>query len=199
MERREALRLLVAGAAIPALSPEMIAFLEVAHARIAAGYAPRTLNAAQNAAMTVIVDLIIPETDTPGAKAARVNEFIDLILTEWATEEERQKFLEGLANVDQRSTAFFGKTFVDCGKAQQEEILRELDQGLSIEREELTPHRPVQKTKNNQLQGNFFGALKRLTLYGYYTSEMGFKQELQEEIIPGAFHGCAPLTGAKKA
>jgi hypothetical protein len=198
MERREALRLLAAGAVIPAISPEMMAFFEAAHAQIAAGYAPRTLNAPQNAAVTVMVDMIIPETDTPGAKAARVNEFIDLILTEWATEEERQKFLEGLENVDQRSNALFGKNFVDCGKAQQEDILRGLDQGLSIEREKLTPHRAAQRTRNKQMQGNFFGVLKRLTLYGYYTSEIGFKQELQEEIIPGAFHGCAPLTGAKK-
>jgi hypothetical protein len=198
MERREALRLLAAGALIPALSPEMMAFFEAAHEQIAAGYAARTLNAQQNAAVTVMVDMIIPETDTPGAKAARVNEFIDLILTEWATEEERQKFLEGLANVDRRSNALFGKNFVDCRKAQQEQILRELDQGLSIEREELNPYRATRQTKNNQMQGNFFGVLKRLTLYGYYTSEIGFKQERQEEIIPGAFHGCAPLTEAKK-
>jgi hypothetical protein len=43
----------------------------------------RTLNPHQNATVTAISEIIIPQTDTPGAKAARVNEFIDLILTEW--------------------------------------------------------------------------------------------------------------------
>jgi hypothetical protein len=199
MERREALRLLAAGAVVPAISPKMMAFFEAAQAQIAVGYALRTLNTRQNAIVTAMADLIIPETDTPGAKAARVNEFLDVILTEWATEEERRNFLEGIENVDQRGKALFGKTFVDCEKAKQEEILRELDQALAVEREELTPHRPRRETKNNQLQGNFFGVLKRLTLYGYYTSEIGFRQELQEEIIPGAYDGCTPLAQAKKA
>ena len=44
-----------------------------------------------------MIDQIIPSTDTPGAKGARVNEFIDVILTEWATPEERKNFLDGLA------------------------------------------------------------------------------------------------------
>jgi hypothetical protein len=200
MERREALRLLAAGAVVPAISPRMMTFFEAAQARIAGGYAPRTLNAPQSAIVTVMVDMIIPETDTPGAKAARVNEFIDFILTEWSTEEERRNFLEGVENVDQRGQMLFGKTFVGCEKTQQEEILRELDQALAIEREEIVPRRrPARETKNKQLQGTFFGVLKRLTLYGYYTSEIGFKQELQEEIIPATYNGCMPLAQAKKA
>jgi hypothetical protein len=199
MERRDALRLLLAGAVSPAIPRDMLAFFEVAQAQISAGYALRTLNVHQNATVTAIVDLVLPETDTPGAKAARVNEFIDLILAEWATEEERRNFLEGVENVDLRGRALFANTFMDCEKTQQEEILRELDQALAVEREEIVPRRPTRESKNKQLQGNFFGVLKRLTIYGYYTSEIGFRQELQEEIIPGAYDGCIPLTPAKKA
>jgi hypothetical protein len=198
MERRNVLRLLAAGFAIPAIPGEMLAFFELAQARIATGYTLRTLSTHENAIVTTMVDLIIPETDTPGAKAARVNEFIDLILTEWATEEERRNFLGGIENANERGRTLFGKTFVDCAKVQQEEILRELDQALAVEREELAPHRSGPTKKNTQLQGNFFGVMKRLTLYGYYTSEIGFRQELQEEIIPGAYDGCTPLTPEKK-
>jgi Gluconate 2-dehydrogenase subunit 3 len=199
MERRDALRLLLAGAVIPAIPRDTLAFFELAHRQIAAGYALRTLNVHQNATVAAMVDLIIPETDTPGAKAARVNEFIDLILTEWATEEERRNFLEGVENVDLRGRAVFAKTFMDCEEAQQEEILRELDQAFAVEREEIVPRRPTRESKNKQLQGNFFGVLKRLTIYGYYTSEIGITQELQEAIIPGAYDGCIPLKQAKKA
>ena len=60
----------------------------------------KTLNPHQNATITTISELIIPQTNTPGAKAARVNEFIDLILTEWYDEEEKATFMTGLAEVD---------------------------------------------------------------------------------------------------
>jgi len=56
-----------------------------------------------------MVDQIIPATETPGAKGALVNEFIDVILTEWANDEERRNFLSGLADMDKQSNTLFGK------------------------------------------------------------------------------------------
>ena len=35
--------------------------------------------------------------------------------------------------------------------------------------------------------------MKQLTLVGYYTSEIGFEQELREEIIPPRHAGCVPI------
>src|SRR5205807_3666628 len=92
MQRREALRLLMAGGVLPALPRNLFAFLQGAHP--ASGYAMRTLNPHQNETVVSMIDQIIPATDTPGAKAARVNEFIDVILTEWANDEERRNFLD---------------------------------------------------------------------------------------------------------
>src|SRR5579859_5546953 len=93
MHRRELFRLLGAGAVLPAVPPELFAMLR--QAQPGEGYALRTLDAHRNATVVAMIDLILPATDTPGAKGARVNEFIDLILTEWATEEERKEFLDG--------------------------------------------------------------------------------------------------------
>ncbi len=109
MRRREALKLLMAGGVLPALPTDLFAFFQGAHP--ASGYALRTLNPHQNDTVVAMIDLILPETDTPGAKAARVNEFIDVILTEWAVDEERQDFLAGLAGVDKQSNELFGKDF----------------------------------------------------------------------------------------
>src|SRR5260370_25028789 len=75
----------------------------------------------------VLTDLIITETDTPGAKAALVNEFIDVILTEWANDAERQNFLQGLAGIDQQSQELFGTDFVDATPQQQATLLRAVD------------------------------------------------------------------------
>src|SRR5713226_37929 len=125
MQRREALKLLLAGGVLPALPTDLIAFFHGAHP--ASGYALRTLNPHQNDTVLAMIDQIIPATDTPGAKAARVNEFIDVILTEWAFDDERQNFLAGLAGVDKKSNELFGENFADASSEQQITLLRSLD------------------------------------------------------------------------
>jgi hypothetical protein len=199
MQRRELFKLFTAGAVMPVMDSPLLAMFQAAQPK--SNYTLRTLNPHQNATLVTMTDLIIPETDTPGAKAVRVNEFIDLILTEWAHDDERQNFLTGLDEVDKRSNALFAKDFIDASPVQQDALLRELDQGFTIERE-YNAHRPyVRRIQNyyDQLQGNFFGIVKRMTLYGYYTSEIGFTKELHKEIIPGAYHGCTPVTDTSKA
>jgi len=197
MQRRDLLKLLTAGAALPAFTPDLLALMQ--EAQPSSGYVLQTLNAHQNATVTSMIDLIIPATETPGAKAVRVNEFIDVILTGWAEPGERTRFLAGLDSVDKRTSVLFGKDFIACSVPQQEEVLRGLDQEYAMEREELVKRRLPRTEHYTQLHTGFFGMLKRMTLYGYYTSEVGFKQELREEIIPGFFHGCTPVPADKKA
>ena len=191
MQRRDALRLLVTGAVLPTLTPEAFAFFRAAHP--AAGYALKTLNSHQNATVVAMTDLIVPSTDTPGAKTALVNEFIDLILTEWATEEERANFLGGLAGVDKQSNDLFGKDFIDASPAQQTALLRSMDDGAMVEHARAPRAPDMVRERDKQLQGNFWVVFKGITLHGYYTSEIGFTQELKLQIIPGAQHGCTPV------
>jgi Gluconate 2-dehydrogenase subunit 3 len=191
MQRRDALRLLVTGAVLPTLTPEAFAFFRAAHP--AAGYALRTLNPHQNATVVAMTDLIVPATDTPGAKGALVNEFIDLILTEWATEEERANFLGGLAGVDKQSNDLFGKDFIDASPAQQTALLRSMDDAAMAEHARAPREPEMARERDKQLQGNFWVVFKGITLHGYYTSEIGFTQELKLQIIPGAQHGCTPV------
>src|SRR5213080_632158 len=117
MQRREALRLLMAGGVLRALPTNLFAFFQGAHP--ASGYTLRTLNPHQNDTVVAMIDQIIPATDTPGAKAARVNEFIDVILTQWATEDERRHFLDGLADVGKQGNELFGKDFAAASSVQQ--------------------------------------------------------------------------------
>ena len=191
MQRRELFRLLGAGVALPAFDSNLLAMFQDAQPK--SGYTLRTLNPHQNATLVILTDLIIPETDTPGAKAVRVNEFIDLILTEWAHEDERQRFMAGFAEVDQLSNALFAKDFVDVTPVQQAAVITELDQHLAVERENERNSPYVRRRRYNQLSNSFFASVKYMTLYGYYTSEIGFTKELGKEIIPGAYHGCNPL------
>src|SRR4030088_1131234 len=132
MQRREALRLLMAGGALPALPSDLFAFFQGAHPALA--YTLRTLNPHQNDTVVAMIDQIIPATDTPGAKGARVNEFIDVILTDWAVDEERRNFLAGLAGVDKQSNELFGKDFVDASASQQLVLLRAMDESVATAR-----------------------------------------------------------------
>ena len=202
MHRRDLLKIISMGAALPALTPDLLAMMQDAHP--ASGYTPKTLTPHQNETLVVMTDLIIPVTDTPGAKAAKVNEFIDVVLTGWATEAERTRFLTDLDAVDKRTNLLFGKNFVALTVPQQEDVLRALDEETSIARYKEKLLNPTGEEEDDdahysQLNDSFFEVLKRLTLTGYYTSEIGFTQELKEKIIPGAFHGCTPLPAENKA
>jgi glucoside 3-dehydrogenase (cytochrome c) hitch-hiker subunit len=198
MYRRDLLRLLSAAAVTPVLPPELSSLLQ--QAQPTPGYSLRTFTPHQNDTVVAMIDLIIPETDTPGAKAARVNEFMDVILTDWAAEEEKARFLSGLNDVDAQSTALFGKKFVDASTLQQTALLQALDDSIDWshgplpEKSDAPPGRPF-----IQLRGEFFRSLKLMTIHGYYTSEIGQTRELKREIIPGAFHGCVPVAAGKKA
>jgi glucoside 3-dehydrogenase (cytochrome c) hitch-hiker subunit len=198
MQRREALRLLMAGGVLPALPTNLFAFFQGAHP--ASGYTLRTLNPHQNDTVVGMIDQIIPATDTPGAKGARVNEFIDVILTEWADAEERKNFLDGLAGVDKQTNDLFGKNFVDASPAQQVTLLRSMDESVAAQRTRRMRHgNTIPEERDKQLRGEFFNVFKGITVHGYYTSEIGFSQELNLQIIPGAQHGCVPLPAEKKA
>jgi gluconate 2-dehydrogenase gamma chain len=192
MQRREALKLLLAGGVLPAVPADLFGLFRDSHP--ASGYAVRTLDAHQNDLVVAMIDQIIPATDTPGAKEARVNEFIDVILTEWANDEERSKFLTGLADVEKQSNALFGKNFADASSEQQVTLLRSLDEFAAVARARLEHKtRPPfwePQGRDLQMQDDFFTVFKKMTVHGYYTSEIGFSQELKLQIIPGAQHGC---------
>jgi hypothetical protein len=198
MQRREALKLLMAGGVLPALPTDLFAFFQDTHP--ASGYALRTLNPHQNDTVVAMIEQIIPATDTPGAKAARVNEFIDVILTEWAVDDERQNFLAGLSGVDKQSNELYGKNFVEASSAQQVALLQAMDESVAAARARRMRHgNTIPEDRDRQLRGEFFSVFKGITLHGYYTSEIGFAQELNLQIIPGAQHGCVPLPEQKKA
>ncbi len=197
MQRRDALKFLAAGALAPSAVPELFAFFQDAHPT--SGYALRTFNPHQNATVVLMSEIILPETETPGAKGARVNEFIDVILTEWATEDDRKNFLAGLADVDKQSNELFGKDLVDASPAQQLALMRALDESIALGPPRPARHGNTVPDWDTQLKGKFFTVFKNITLHGYYTSEVGFTRELGLAIIPGAQHGCVPVAAEKKA
>ena len=180
LDRRQALRTLAFGGigavAAPAWAETLAeiarahadhAHTAVAAAAEAAPWAPKVFNAHQNETVVLLSEMIIPQTDTPGAKAAKVNEFVDLVLDD-ANETERKQFLNGLAWMDGRSQELFGTDFVSAPAEQQTALLTIVAS-------------PKNKAFEDQVGIDFFKAIKALTITGYYTSEIGMKQELGDD------------------
>ena len=185
--RRQAIRALAAGAvgaAAPAGWVESLAALsrQQAHAHAADAvitaqdWTPKTLTAQQNELVVALTELIIPATDTPGAKAARVNRFVDQVLTD-APAAVRGSFTRGLTWVDARSRALFKKDFLTASAEQQTALLMEMSSDVE---------------QDERIGREFFQAIKGMTINGYYTSEIGLRQELGDngQLFLPQFQGC---------
>lgn len=192
--RRDALKLLGAACAAPMLAglsaEELLGFGRGLHARLAdpALYVFKTLDPHQAETVALLVDRILPATDTPGALAVKAHEFIDIMLTEVVEAAERDRFLKGLAQLDAASRAAGGRDFVACPPAQQIELMNAQEEEAAA----AAAAAPVEMSwgRRRPPKAHFFHQLKHLTLLAYYTSEPGLVRELGFEVMPGAYAGC---------
>jgi hypothetical protein len=141
-------------------------------------WTPKVLSAAQNDTVVTLAEIIIPKTETPGATDARVNEFIDGVLAD-ASEDNRKKFLDGLAWLDTHTTEAHGAPFTKLTHEQQVAVLTALST--------LPPDAsPVPSG------AEFFQAIKSLTVTGYYTSEIAMREEIGDDgnMFFAEFKGC---------
>src|SRR5437660_8949348 len=139
MNRRELLGGLCATIALPVFAglpaDGLWATGRRVHARARGrGRAFQVLDPHESETVATIAEMIIPATDTPGARAAEVHRFIDLLLAEWAADDERAKFLKGLADVDARARTAFGGDFLSATDAQRGTILTQLDAEAQAQR-----------------------------------------------------------------
>ena len=124
--RREALRrtALVMGAA---LASSTVAAADSALWAATPGWAPRTLSADQLETIATIAEHIIPATDTPGARAAGVHRLVDVMLSDYYGAAERDRFLAGIAALDQRAQRAHRLAFVQCTAHDRIALLTALD------------------------------------------------------------------------
>ncbi|MEI6714987.1 MAG: gluconate 2-dehydrogenase subunit 3 family protein [Verrucomicrobiota bacterium] len=134
-------------------------------------------NADQELLLSEIADVIIPTTDTPGAKAAGVEKFIIRLVRDCYIKPEQQTFHDGLAKLEADCKEKFGKGFVALDAAQKIEAIQHA-------------------TAKNR---GFFSTMRQLTVAGYFTSEIGATKALEYLPIPGKFQGDVPLKPGQKA
>lgn len=187
--RRRAIRTIAAGALGAATSSAWVESLtafarQQAHSHAGQGaiqasdWTPKVLTTTQNDLVVTLTEMVIPQTDTPGAKAAGVNRFIDSVLHA-APAANRKRFVQGLDWLDERSRTLYKKDFLSASAADQTSLLSKLaDQ--------------ENKSAADQTGVQFFRAIKSMTIDGYYTSEIGLMQELGDspQMFLAEFPGC---------
>jgi hypothetical protein len=135
-----------------------------------------------------IADTILPETKTPGAKAAGVGPFIAMMVADTYSPRWQDLFLEGLKTLERESTMQNGGGFIASSPAQRLALLERLDrEAIEYMRGPLAdrPH--------------YFRMIKELTLLGYFTSEIGYTQAQRYVETPGRFDPRTTYTVGDKA
>jgi hypothetical protein len=122
---------------------------------------------AENRTLIEMSERIIPADDnSPGAKEARVSEYIDMIAS-IANDQTKKEWRDGLAAINKMSRDLFGKDFAEASESQQVQLL------TAISKNEMKP--PASQTAEEK----FFKTMKNATIDGYYTSEIGIHKELK--------------------
>lgn len=208
MDRREAIRnvTLLFGGAITA-STFSVLFEGCTNTEKKAGN-EALFSPEQQAVITEMADIIIPQTSSPGAKAAGVGPFIAMMLEECYPEDVQKLFSEGLTKVDQMSKDQFKSSFVNLDVEKRNAVVRKLADDTIAERKADKEKEKAAEEKNaakknpqDKAPGKtyFFALIRELTLLGYFTSEVGAKESLAYLPIPGRWDACTDLKPDQKA
>lgn len=136
-----------------------------------------------------VAETILPETKTPGAKAAGVGEFIPVMVRDCYTEEDQKIFIEGLTKLEESANKKYKKNFQQLSASERTTLLIEID------KEQQEYH----NNKKAEEPNHYFRMLKELTMLGYFTSEAGATQALRYNPIPGRYDGDIPYKKGDRA
>lgn len=178
MERREAIKRTAAIMGGVIFAPSILGVLKGCTATDDP-WKPVLFNSSQADLAKTLSETIIPETDTPGAIEVGVPGFIEKMVNEVYTEEQRIAFLEGLDSFDSECVNETGKSFADLSSDEKLEYAYEMNRIALTDQTAGIPH--------------FFLQFKELTMVGYFTSEVGATQVLRYEPVPGFYDGCIPF------
>lgn len=165
-----------------------------------------------------IAETILPRTATPGAKDAKVGEFMNVMVRDCYTPRDQKIFKDGLGSIDKLSKEKYNDGFMQLQAQQRTELLTALDQEAKdysksdeykAKRDELNQEEnrkdSLAQSKGNfgysriQMPKHYFAMMKELTLLGFFTSEPGATKALRYSAVPGKYEPCIPYQKGDKA
>ncbi len=161
-----------------------------------------------------VAETIIPATATPGAKAAKVGDFMKVMVTDCYTEKQQAAFTKGISDLDEACKKANSKSFIDCTPQQRHDFLVGLEKeakAFNTKRDEDDkPKMEALKETNSKLPwkeqkefegspSHYYTMMKQLTLLGFFTSKTGMTETLRHVPVPGKYDGAVPYTKGDKA
>ena len=137
--------------------------------------AQSSLTRSQTEMLATMVETIIPATDTPGAKALNVHQFVQKMVTDCYEKKVQDNLSDGLNALDGLAQKSFNKSFANGDTAQRTALLTQLAQS------------------SDTAQKDFYALVKNLTIRGYMSSEYVMTNLTHYEFIPSRYHGCVPV------
>lgn len=136
-----------------------------------------------------IAETIIPKTDTPGAKDAKLGQFMNVMVRDCYTEENQKIVSVGLKTIERLCREKNGKNFKNITLEQRTALLTAIDQEQAAYSRAKKPEGPP----------HYFRLMKELTLLGYFTSEPGATRTLRYVAVPGRYDPCIPYQKGERA
>ena len=159
-----------------------------------------------------IGETILPQTATPGAKAANVGQFMTVMVNDCYEESDQKVFRDGMGKLNEAADKKFGTKFMKLSPQQRHDLLVQLDKDSKDyqkkvdafnEQEDLKERNEISggnlKYVRQHLSPHYFFMMKQLTMLGYFTSKIGMTQALRYNPIPDGYQGCIPYKKGDKA
>ena len=159
-----------------------------------------------------IADTILPDTKTPGAKAANVGQFMTVMVNDCYEESDQKVFCDGMNKLNDLAEKTYSTSFVKLTPQQRHDLLVPLDKEARDNQKKVDDFNKAEDTRERDaIQGgnikyvrqhmspHYFFMMKQLTMLGYFTSKIGMTQALRYEPVPGRYDGCVPYKKGDKA
>lgn len=138
------------------------------------------------ALLNEVGDTIIPETDTPGAKAVGIGPFMAMMVLDTYEPKDQQVFKAGIEQLRTGFQQAYGHSFMEAKPEERLEYLNKLNAQLEADQKSDEP-------------SSYFRMMKELTLLGYFTSEIGATKALRYIETPGRYEACIPYEKGMRA
>ncbi|MDH7448097.1 gluconate 2-dehydrogenase subunit 3 family protein [Aquimarina sp. 2201CG14-23] len=208
MNRREALKNIGISAGYIAATPTILSLLQSCQKEYVMDWTPELLSIDEGKALEQIVDLIIPETDIPGAKSLHVPMFIDRYINNALEEEEEAQLFKYGASIIMKELGINEKKNIDDVTIEEYDQL--LSKYLKLPKEkqeeyweevsEIKTPEDLNTISQEAISFSFLSSVRGLSIYGFKTSRDIAENVLNYLPVPGEYIGCDSvqnLTGGK--
>ncbi len=122
-----------------------------------------------------IAETILPQTSTPGAKAAKVGTFMTVMVNDCYEEGDQKAFKEGMDKLNDASKKQFSKVFMEITPAQRKELLIAIDKEAKDFQKVVSDFNKTENEKEKsdakyvkqKKSPHYFTMMKQLTMLGF--------------------------------